>query len=49
LRVHVLEPAGRLGGAAAPIGSTCQHNWIGRAFIDVDKMIERSGRIMKKT
>ena len=40
--------AGRLGGAAAPVGSTGTNDRIGRAFIDVREMLQRGGRIVEK-
>ena len=48
LSAHLLELAGRLGGAAAPVGGTGTDDRIGRAFIDVREMLQRGGRIVEK-
>ena len=39
LRAHLLELAGRLGGAAAPVGGTRADDRIRRAFVDMGEML----------
>ena len=48
LRLHLLELASRLRRPTAPIGSTRQHDRIGRAIVDVGEMLKRSARIIEK-
>src|SRR6476659_71155 len=48
LSAHFLEPAGRFGGAAPPVGSARANNRIGRAFIDAGEMLQRGGWVVEK-
>ncbi len=45
LGAHRIELAGRLGGAAAPVGGARAHDRIGRVLVDTGEMLERGRRI----
>ena len=44
---HLVVVAGRLGGAAAPVVRTRQHDRIGRAVVDMGEMLTRRRRIVE--
>ena len=48
LRAHLRGLAGRLGGAAAPVGGTRKRERIGHAVVDVGEMLGRRRRIGEK-
>src|SRR4029077_19220325 len=49
LSAHLLEPTGRFGCAAPPVGSTRANNRISRALIDAGEMLQRGRRVVEKT